>query len=132
VDPPVDLPKPPASSLGPILVVDDDAGVRESVVDMLTLAGYDVVAAANGLLAIEVIEQRAPALILLDLHMPVLNGWEFARALRESACTVPIIVMTAAADAARGAAEIDAVGYLGKPFDMTELLRAVARGAAPR
>lgn len=68
-----------------------------------------------------------PALVLLDMRMPRLDGWGFARALRERGRTPPIVVMTAARDARRWADEIGARGYLAKPFELGELLEAVRR-----
>ena len=61
------------------------------------------------------------------MRMPVMDGWGFARALRERGIKLPILVMTAAQDARRWAQEIDAEGYLAKPFDLLDLLSAVER-----
>jgi CheY-like chemotaxis protein len=109
-----------------IVVVDDTDGIRDLVTDTLTDAGYAVVCAANGADALDVIAGTDPALILLDLNMPVMDGWQFARALAARSLRIPVIVMTAAGDVARHAQELGAVGWLRKPFDLTELLRVVA------
>ena len=110
----------------PILVVDDDEVILESVGFVLTDDGYDVVVAANGKEALERIEQRPPCLILLDMRMPVMDGWAFAAAYRERpAPHAPILVMTAAHNSRSRAAEIDADGYLAKPFDVDDLLDLV-------
>ena len=111
----------------PILVVDDDPSILATVSEILEFEGYLVVTAANGVEALEVIEQHEPSLILLDMRMPVLDGWGFARRLVERGLQLPIVVMTAAQDARRWAEEIGAAGYVPKPFELPELLDAVER-----
>jgi CheY-like chemotaxis protein len=113
-----------------ILVVEDDDGIRELVALILSGAGYEVLTAPNGAAALQVIGSVRPDLVLLDMRMPVMDGWELARRYRETPGPhAPIVVLTAARDAAARAAEIDASGYLGKPFDMQELLRLVSHHA---
>ncbi len=112
---------------GPILVVDDDVAIQETVAAILTFEGYPVALAANGLEGLQALEQLHPALILLDMRMPVLDGWGFARSLHERGMQIPIVVMTAAQDAKRWAHEIRAAGYLAKPFELPELLTEVER-----
>ena len=70
-----------------------------------------------------------PDLILLDMKMPVMNGWEFCRALECRDARPPIVVLTAAPDPAARAAEAHADGWLGKPFDYAELEATVRRFA---
>ena len=109
-----------------ILVVEDDDGIRDLVDLVLSTAGYEVLTAPNGAAALQLIGRAHPDLVLLDMRMPVMDGWEFARRYRASPEPhAPILVLTAARDAAERAAEIDANGYLGKPFDMQELLSMV-------
>jgi len=110
-----------------ILVVDDDASIRTTVSDVLDLEGYRVVTAANGVEALEHVEQNPPALVLLDMRMPVMDGWGFARELVRREVKVPILVMTAADNARAWAEEIGADGYVAKPFDLTDLIAAVGR-----
>jgi two-component system chemotaxis response regulator CheY len=76
-------------------------------------------------------ERVKPALILLDMRMPVLDGWEFARILKEQGITVPVLVMTAARDARRWAQEIGAQGYIAKPFHLPDLVAAVENALLP-
>jgi len=116
---------------GAILVVDDDPSILATVQEILALEGYPVMAAANGAEALRSIEQARPALVLLDMRMPVLDGWGFADALKARGLAVPVLVMTAAQDARRWAAEIAADGYIAKPFGLLDLLRAVARFVPP-
>jgi CheY-like chemotaxis protein len=115
----------------PILVV-DDVSILSVVADMLRLEGYTVQTATNGAEALHVVERDLPALVLLDMRMPTLDGWGFAHALRERNLHIPILVMAAAQSAGRWAEEIGADGYLAKPFDMEDLLSAVARLHRPR
>jgi two-component system chemotaxis response regulator CheY len=110
-----------------ILIVDDDPAIRATISEVLTDEGYQVAMATNGAEALDAIEQALPALILLDMRMPILDGWGFARALGVRRVAVPVIVMSAAQDARRWAEEIRAAGALPKPFDLDELLRTVAQ-----
>jgi two-component system chemotaxis response regulator CheY len=109
----------------PILVVDDDQSILDTVTEILEFEGYTVETATNGQEALQSIEQSVPALILLDMRMPVLDGWGFARKLKERGVSLPILVMTAAQDARRWAQEIDADGHLAKPFELMDLLSSV-------
>jgi two-component system chemotaxis response regulator CheY len=115
-----------------ILVVDDDPSILATLAEFLDMEGYRVKTATNGAEALDRVECAEPFLVLLDMRMPVLDGWEFVRALHERGRRLPIMVMTAAQDARRWAEEVGAVGYVAKPFDLMELLTAVERHAAGR
>ena len=117
----------------PILVVDDDPSIRTMVSDLLTTEGYAVCTASNGADALDVLERTSPRLVLLDMRMPVLDGWGFARELkqRHDWVPVPVLIMTAAIDASRWAADIDAAGYVSKPFEVATLLDNVERLLLP-
>jgi len=114
-----------------ILVVDDKANVRALLRDYLTEQGYRVAAAENGRAALFAARQEKPDLILLDIMMPQMDGYEFIRAWRREADT-PIILLTARleeTDKVLGL-ELGADDYVTKPFGMRELLariRAVLR-----
>lgn len=110
---------------GSILIVDDDPAIRATVGEILEFEGYNVVQASNGAEALRALERTDPALILLDMRMPVLDGWDFAGIMQRRSVPPPIVVMTAAQNARLWSQEIDAVGYLAKPFDLVELLSAV-------
>ena len=114
-----------------ILVVDDDPAILATVEEILTSEGYTVATATNGAQALQAIERVRPALVLLDMRMPVLDGWGFAQGLRARGVAVPVLVMTAAQDARRWAEEIAADGYLPKPFRLLDLLDAVERFVPP-
>ena len=114
------------SASGPILVVDDDEGIREFVSLVLEDEGYEVVTAPHGAAALEFVARRVPAVILLDMRMPVMDGWQFAQAYRQRPGPhAPIIVVTAAPDAGERAVQIGAAGVLAKPFHLAELLTLV-------
>ena len=113
-----------------ILVIDDDPAILATVADILRDEGYAVRTAANGAEGLAAVEQQRPALILLDMRMPVLDGWGVTRALRERGLRVPVVVMTAAQDARRWAQEVGAAHALAKPFDIVELLGVVEQFVA--
>lgn len=130
----------PSSNKGRVLVVEDDLDLRDMVALMLEERGYRVDTAANGREALDCFEDSRPDLILLDMRMPVMNGWEFVDAMRRRYSGLngglpPVVVMTAAEDARQRAAEVSAVGYVSKPFDIDELLFTIAncltRGQTP-
>jgi two-component system, chemotaxis family, chemotaxis protein CheY len=109
-----------------VLIIDDDQEIREMVEYALMDEGYAVITAQHGAAALEVLESEHPSLILLDMRMPVMDGWTFAAELRRRyADGAPIVVCTAAEDARRRAREVDAVGCLSKPFELDEMLRVV-------
>ncbi|HZS90192.1 MAG TPA: response regulator transcription factor [Chloroflexota bacterium] len=110
-----------------ILVVDDDPHIRQMLAYALADEGYQVDEAADGRAALEMVSRRRPDVILLDMKMPGMDGWEFARLYRERhGHQIPIVVLTAAPDVARRAADIDAEGYVSKPFDLQVLLDRVS------
>ncbi|HVM25393.1 MAG TPA: response regulator [Candidatus Limnocylindrales bacterium] len=113
-----------------ILVVDDEPAIRDTVSAMLEIEGYEVDMAANGADALEAVELALPDVIVLDMRMPVLDGWGFAAEMRRRGHRVPIVVMTAARDAARWASEIAASAFVAKPFRYDDLIGAVERARA--
>jgi DNA-binding response OmpR family regulator len=108
-----------------ILVVDDDAAILSTVTDILASEGWNAVGVASGQEAVASLRTQRPAVILLDMRMPGMDGWTVARHAREIVPGVPIVVMTAAENAARWADEVAAEAYLAKPFDIDELLARV-------
>jgi excisionase family DNA binding protein len=119
--------------VGPlVLVVDDDQNLREYLRVNLELAGYSVREAENGARALVAIEDQAPDLVLLDVVMPGVDGWQLLRLLEERHGAIPVIMFSGKLDdaAAAEAAEHGARGFVGKPFDRDELL-ARARQLVP-
>ncbi|HET6436700.1 MAG TPA: response regulator [Anaeromyxobacter sp.] len=111
-----------------VLVVEDDLDLLGLVEMVLLDAGHAVRTASDGQRALERVAEEMPGLILLDMRMPVMNGWEFAREFRNRhgrAC--PIVVVTAAENAQLRAAEIEADGWLAKPFDIDDVIHMVER-----
>jgi CheY-like chemotaxis protein len=114
-----------------VLVVDDDTPTREAVEAILDDEGYEVRTAQHGQEALERLASWTPDAILLDMRMPVMDGWAFAEQYRRtSGPHAPILVLTAAADASRSAREIGATGTVPKPFSIGDLLAALERLAA--
>ena len=112
-----------------ILVVDDDPGIVGFLELALMDEGYAVRVAANGREALDQVSQWRPNLILLDMNMPVMDGWEFCRKLRSRGAaeeSIPVVVMTAARDAASRSQDVGAQGFLGKPFDLDHLFRVIS------
>lgn len=111
-----------------LLVVEDDPDLLALLELVLTEAGHSVRTASDGRVALQRVAEAMPALILLDMRMPVMNGWEFARAFAQRhGRAAPIVVLTAAENAQLRAAEIGADGWLAKPFDLDAVLSLVDR-----
>jgi len=90
--------------------------------------GYQVATAPDGAVALEMMAGFQPDLVLLDMRMPAMDGWSFSSAYRKTRSPrVPIVVLTAARDAGASAAEIQADGFLAKPFELQDLLALVER-----
>lgn len=116
----------PARKRKTILVVDDDRELRAMVSLMLERAGYKVRTARNGREALEEVSRVMPDLIILDMQMPVMTGWEFARHFHSSFDSrAPIVVLTASETAHERGAEVGAREWIRKPFDVPTLLSAV-------
>jgi CheY-like chemotaxis protein len=116
-----------------VLIVEDDPEIRESLVDVLSCAGYDAVTAIHGRDALDKLEKGAkPSVILLDLMMPVMDGRTFRKEqLRHPAHSqIPVIVLSAY-QAAAASVELDAAGHLAKPLGLDELLEIVGRHCVP-
>lgn len=111
-----------------ILVVEDDEAILSTIELVLSEEGYEVLTATHGAAALDVIARCSPGLILLDMKMPVMDGWTFAREYRaRPGPRAPVVVVTAARDAAERAHEVEGDGYVAKPFDIDTLLGVVAR-----
>jgi len=109
-----------------VLLVDDDERMRELVRMELEREGYDVQEAASADEGLAAIEARKPELILLDVMMPHVDGWEMLRRIQEryGAGAIPVLMFSGQVDekARRQAASSGARGFIGKPFDLGELV----------
>lgn len=114
-----------------ILVIDDDPNIVSAVRESLELDGYRVASAGHGLAGLAALEDDRPSVVLLDMRMPIMDGWTFAREARRRGAEMPIVVMTAAADAAAWAREVEASAFLAKPFTLDDLLDTVERLRTP-
>jgi DNA-binding response OmpR family regulator len=115
-----------------VLVVDDDASILDTVTSILSAEGFAVVAASGGEQALGLLSTWHPTLVLLDMRMPLMDGWTVARKMRELGARVPIVVMTAAENAKKWADEIGAAGHIAKPFVLDDLIAVVERHARQR
>jgi DNA-binding response OmpR family regulator len=119
-----------------VLIVDDEDGIRELCRVNLELEGYDVLEAADGPAAVATATSEELDLIVLDLMMPGMDGWEVLRRLQadERAAAVPVVVLTAKAgqeDEVR-ASDQGVLDYVRKPFDPLVLREWVDRALRPR
>ncbi len=108
-------------------MVDDDPDILEALSEILESEGFAIRQARNGQEALELLERRPPNLILLDLMMPVMDGWEFAERIRGRVdwAQIPVIVLSADRNIGGKARELGALGYLAKPFELSDLLSLV-------
>lgn len=110
-----------------ILIVDDKHNIRELARLYLTNEGYQVLEAPDGLTALKMVEERRPDLLLLDIMLPHIDGWEVCRRLRQAGNTIPIIMLTARTDDVDKIVglELGADDYVTKPFNPRELTARV-------
>lgn len=112
-----------------ILIIEDNEDIRESSMEILELAGYDVLQAENGKIGVELAQQNLPDMILCDIMMPELDGYGVLYLLSKNKNTenIPFIFLTAKAERSdmRKGMEMGADDYLTKPFDDMELLNAI-------
>ena len=110
--------------MNPVLVVEDSADIREAIGSALESDGFEVELACKGKEALKVLKQRRPFVILLDLMMPVMNGWEFLQLAKSdrSLADIPVIVCSAAKDQ-----NLSDVEFMRKPLDLSRLLYVVHR-----
>jgi CheY-like chemotaxis protein len=110
-----------------ILVVDDDVSIRGFLAEALKDEGYEVQTAGNGQEALARLDGWRPDLILLDLMMPVMDGWAFRAQQRQlaSVADVPVIVLSATRDLPAKAEQLEPAYLFSKPFDLDELLSTI-------
>ena len=107
-----------------VLVVDDDDRLREFMRVNLELEGYTVREASSGEEALDAIEDQAPALVLLDVVMPGIDGWQMLQRMQERYGSIPVIMFSGQVDStvAGDVEQRGARGFIGKPFDPHQLI----------
>ncbi len=115
-----------------VLVVEDEAYLCDLIADVLASDGHITRTASNGREALALLEERKPQLILLDLMMPIMDGWEFMSRMQSHPewRDIPVIIVTAIYDARRTQQEIGAKAVLTKPFDIDQITELVNLYAA--
>jgi DNA-binding response OmpR family regulator len=110
-----------------VLVVEDDEGILLALQENLAFAGYDVITAGDGPTGLQAGLDAKPGLVILDLMLPGMSGYDVCRKLRERGCTMPVIMLTARHDESDKlhGFEMGADDYVTKPFSMNELLARV-------
>jgi CheY-like chemotaxis protein len=113
----------------PILVIEDHEDTRYMVQTALEVNGFATVGAADGRRGLEALHQHHPCVILLDLSMPVMDGWEFRREQQrlsdKELASVPVIVLSALSDCRKHARDLGAADVIPKPVDIDRMVRVV-------
>jgi DNA-binding response OmpR family regulator len=111
-----------------IMVVDDEPDILFTVGQMLELSGYEVIRAIDGKDCLNKLCKMTPDLVLLDIMMPEMSGWDVAAKIKEnpSWCNIPIVFLTAKGDTmSKGMGSMAAADYITKPFDIKDLKNRV-------
>jgi DNA-binding response OmpR family regulator len=111
-----------------VLVVDDDPDILQTLALCLSTEGYGVLMASNGQEALDLLRREKPAVILLDLMMPVMDGWQFVNEMDQRGWRkAPILILSADRAVQGHANRLHADAFLAKPFDLDELLGKVSQ-----
>lgn len=125
----------PVAGSRTVLVVDDDPGVLEVLELALDAEGYQVVVARNGLEGLEQACSHRPDLMVVDLMMPIMDGWQLVREFRRDQATgsTPVIILSAAHNIDEAARDLGVEAVIAKPFNLDDLLDLIAThaGQAP-
>jgi len=108
-----------------VLVVDDQEVIRDTLQTALDDEGFTVECAANGKEALDILERWDPCVILLDLMMPVMDGWAFCEEQRRSGDRTPVVLLSAAGGLDEQAKILCAAGFIAKPFDIDHVISAI-------
>lgn len=109
-----------------VLVIDDDDAVCDVLREALTDAGYAVATVPHGAAALELVRHHQPAVILLDLRMPIMDGWSFVDQYRRQARPpASVILLSALKDVEDSARRIGAAGFIKKPFELDHVLSQI-------
>jgi two-component system OmpR family response regulator len=112
-----------------VLIVDDNPDILLLLETNLRRAGFGIIKAGDGEMALRAIEEDEPDVVLLDLMMPVLDGWGVLERLRERPSSPPVIIISAATSQTNvdRAYEMGAVGYITKPFSLADMIETIDR-----
>jgi len=116
-----------------ILVIDDNTSVRSVLEFLLADAGHNLTSARTGEEGIRLFDEVSPDMVVVDVHMPVMSGFDVCRAVKAKRSNVPVIMLTGCPtkDVLRIAKEAGAAEVLRKPFELPELYAAIARALPP-
>jgi len=114
----------------PVLIVDDDVETLAAERQLLAESGFRVVEARDGTEALRMVQEDPPAVVVLDVQMPGMDGPSFARELRMALRRVPLVILTGVPNPRREADRCNAEAYLAKPFDAQNFVNVVRRFAA--
>jgi two-component system, response regulator, stage 0 sporulation protein F len=114
---------------GKILIVDDQFGIRILLNEVLQKEGYDTFQAANGLQALEILNEHTPGLVLLDMKIPGMDGIEILKRMKVVQPDIKVIIMTAYGelDMIQEAMDLGAITHFAKPFDIDDIRKAVEK-----
>jgi two-component system alkaline phosphatase synthesis response regulator PhoP len=113
-----------------IMVVDDNKDIRISVHQILEICGYEVIEAEDGMNCLKQLEQGHPDLVILDIMMPGMSGWDVAARIKQNEKwnSIPIVFLTAKGDdMSMGLGGLASEEYIVKPFDVMKLMECVDR-----
>jgi DNA-binding response OmpR family regulator len=108
-----------------VLVVDDQEAIRDTLQTALDDEGFTVATAANGQEALDILDRWKPCVVLLDLMMPVMDGWAFCAEQRRSGDKTPVVLLSAAGGLAKEAKALCAAGFIAKPFDLDRVISTI-------
>jgi two-component system response regulator MprA len=108
-----------------VLVVDDQEVIRDTLQTALDDEGFTVETAANGQEALEILGRWKPCVVLLDLMMPVMDGWTFCAEQRRAGDKTPVVLLSAAGGLGEEAKALSAAGFIAKPFDIDHVISAI-------
>ncbi len=123
----MDTPNAPAAK-PLILLVEDEPSLVKALGKRLEISGYEVISSENGKEALRLIGERRPARAIVDLMMPLMNGWELCHRMKTNAGmrSIPVIMLSGAIDSSGAASKLDECDFLmAKPFNSDELLAKI-------
>lgn len=116
-----------------VLIVDDDPDIREVIAETLADEGFTVLTSGDGQTALDMVIANPPGLIVLDLMMPQMSGWQVISALQATprGASIPVVLVSASRDLDHTARQSNVAAFLAKPFDLDSLVRVVEQHISP-